>query len=237
MKKCIFLSIFAMCVLCLVSCRKNSIDPIHGTVQLDSTFMEGAPDLLLENARLDQDTFMQRVLFDSNRRFFTRNIVRKYPEVSDSAIHFLHGSGVVTVEAGDGKSYSGSFKDEIVVAIDSVGSFFLWGGNKVVGDIEWQSCENWGSVLEHQFMLQPGETMENHLSKLQSWASVSEFPFSIRDSVGDIVTTSTYKDVLGKYIFEDYDVFDVALGTIRDREGNLIDAEKLSQRKNAKKSE
>lgn len=221
-----------MCVVCLVSCNKNVIDPVHGTLPLDSTLVEGTPDLLLENARLDQDSFMQRTLFDSNRRFFTRNIVRKYPEVSDSAIHFLYGSGCVTAEAGDGQTYSGDFHNEIVVTIDGVGSFFIFGGNKVVGDIDWQSCEYWGSVQDHRFTLQPGETMEAHLSMLQSWATVAEFPFSIRDSIGDIVTNSTYEDVLGNYVFEDYDVFDVALGTIRDKEGNLIDAEKLSQRRN-----
>lgn len=228
--------VLATVMMALVSCG-NEVDPIHGTVPVDTTFWSGTTDNTY--FPLDQfhklgeanDTVGQRTMVDKYRKVLTANVVAHYPQISNEKnIRFVLGSGYAEdVKSGDGKTYSGDFKNELIIIIDDPAvkeTLFLACGNGMLRPLKLYTQSDFGTAERWRFTIQKGEGLANYLPQLERWGSVAtQLSIPIKDKDGKVVTQETYLNYLGKYqslLFEG-DVIDLLAGKVYNKAGQEVD--------------
>ena len=238
MKRFIFALVAVATIAVMASCKK-SIDPIHGTKPVDTSYWQGnvttadgdtiettvdAYFPLEEFKALGEknDTAGQRAMVNKYRKVLTTNIVAHYPSIKDEKnIRFILGSGFArNVKSGDGKIYSGKFKNELIIILNDPSvkdTIFLACGNGMLSPIEDLVSSDFGNAERWRFTIQKGEGLAHHLPALQEWAEVAgNLRIPIKNSDGKEVSRKTYLNYLGKYeslLFEG-DVIDLLQGKV-----------------------
>lgn len=238
-------------IIAAISCDNGNgnVDPIHGTAPCDTTFWSGENGNIFpleEFHKLgeENDTTGQRAMVDKYRRVLTTNVVAHYTDIkSEKNIRFVLGSGFATdVKSGDGKTYSGSFRNELIIIINDPSvkdTLFLACGNGMLSPLELYSQTDLGTAAPWRIVILPGEGIANHLPELQAWANVAgKCNIPIKDKRGNIVSQETYLKYLGRYesVLFPYDVIDVANGEVYDRNGNKVNFNKRIQKKKKQSS-
>lgn len=257
MKK-FFIAIMAIAsIAAMASCKKN-VDPVNGTIPVDTTFWSGTTATttgsysstyfpLEEFQKLGQanDTVAQRDMINKYRKILTANVVAHYPNITNEKnIHFVLGSGFAkNVKSGDGKTYSGKFKNELIIIIDDPAvkdTVFLACGNGMLSPLEFSDFHDFGTAERWRFTILPGEGLAHHLPELQAWAEVAgDLHIPIRDKNGKIVSQETYLHYLGRYksVLFPYDVVDILNGKVYNQAGQEVQFERRleeTKRANAK---
>lgn len=235
MKKLIFALVAIATIVVMASCKKK-VDPIHGTVPVDTTFWSGSTEdtyfPLEEFHKLGEanDTIGQRAMVDKYRKVLTTNVVAHYPQISNEKnIRFVLGSGYAKdVKSGDGKTYSGDFKNELIIIIDDPvvkETLFLACGNGMLSPLELHNQSDFGTAEQWRFTIQKGEGLANYLPQLERWGSVAtQLSIPIKNKDGKIVSQETYLNYLGKYqslLFEG-DVIDLLAGKVYNKAGQEV---------------
>lgn len=200
---CIFVAIVAI-MMTITSCKKN-IDPIWGTVPVDTALTAHFPLERFHQLGIAGDTAAQKALVNQCRKQLSYNIMGKYPCIKDSKnILFVLGSGFAdSVLSGDGKKYSGKFDNELIIILtDSCikDTLFLACGNGMTRPIRFKHRSDLGTAESCRFEIQPGQGLAHHLPKLQAWANIAgEVNIPIKNEKGKVVTSNTYLNYLGEY--------------------------------------
>lgn len=211
-------------------------DPVHGTKPVTNAFYTDADGQ--ENFPLDRfhelgkknDTVAQKQLVDEYRKQLTANVVRQYPEVKDEKnIYFILGSGFAKdVKSGNGKTYSGKFKNELIVIINDPAvkdTVFLACGNGMLSPLELSDSHNFGTAEQWRFTIHKGEGLANYIPELEKWGTVAnELSIPIKDKDGKVVSQETYLNYLGRYqtlLFEG-DVIDLLAGKVYNKAGQEV---------------
>ena len=236
MKKFKFIAYIAIATMALASCD-NKINPVHDTVPVDTTFWSGNGEEafyfpLDEFHQLGEknDTVGQRTMVDKYRKVLTANVVAHYPQISNEKnIRFVLGSGYAKdVKSGNGKTYSGEFKNELIIIIDDPNvkeTVFLACGNGMLSPLEFSSQSDFGTAEQWRFTIQKGEGLANYLPQLEKWGKVAtDLKIPIKDKDGKVVSQETYLKYLGKYqslLFEG-DVIDLLAGKVYNKAGQEV---------------
>lgn len=229
-------------MLAFASCG-NSVDPIHGTQPVDTTFYSGVSAgtrfPLDEFKRLGarNDTAAQRKLVDKYRKQLTANVVAHYPAIKDEKnIKFVLGSGFAKdVKSGDGKTYSGEFKNELIIIINDAevkDTVFLACGNGMLSPLSFSNYSEFGTAERWRFEIQKGEGLANYLPELQKWASVAkELEIPIKDKTGKVVGSEVFSKYLGKYesLLFTGDVIDLLEGKVYNKSGQEVQFDRRMQ--------
>jgi len=240
MRKSIIFAIMAMAALtfAITSCNseETAIDPIHGTIPVDSTWWSG----INESTRfpLDQfkefgrenDTLGQRALVDEYRKVLTKNVVRHYPQISNEGnIHFVLGSGFAKdVKSGDGKTYSGSFRNELIIIIDDPrvkDTLFLACGNGMLSPLEFSSQSNFGQG-DPWIEVEANDSYAKYFP--DTWGELAkDADVGIRNEKGEMVTPRIYLNYLGKYVsmLRPGDKINLITGEVRDENWKVVSFE------------
>lgn len=212
-------------------------DPVHGTKSVTNAFYTDADGQ--ENFPLDRfhelgkknDTVAQKQLVDEYRKQLTANVVRQYPEVKDEKnIYFILGSGFAKdVKSGNGKTYSGKFKNELIVIINDPAvkdTVFLACGNGMLSPLNFKDYHDFGTAEQWRYTILPGQGLAHHLPQLQAWAEVANnLSIPIKDTEGKVVSQEKYLNYLGKYesLLFPYDVVDILNGKVYNQKGQEVD--------------
>ena len=228
-------AVLAIVMMALASCG-NEVDPIYGTVPVDTTFWSGTTEdtyfPLEQFHKMGEanDTVGQRAMVDKYRKVLTANVVAHYPQISNEKnIRFVLGSGYAKdVKSGDGKTYSGKFKNELIIIIDDPAvkeTLFLACGNGMLSPLELYTQSDFGTAEQWRFTIQKGEGLANYLPQLERWGSVAnQLSIPIKDKDGKVVSQETYLNYLGKYrslLFEG-DVIDLLAGKVYNKAGQEV---------------
>lgn len=235
--------VVAIVAIALSSC--NNVDPIWGTTPVDSTYAQGFPIDEFHKLGIAGDTVAQKAMVDKYRKPLTKNVLNHYPCIKDAGnIHFVLGSGSVDkVLSGDGKTYDGKFKNELIIILsDSCihDTLFLACGNGMLSPIRFKKQSDWGTAENCRFTIAPGEGLAHHLPQLEAWATTADqLSVPIRDKKGKVVAQEKYLHYLGKYesVLFPGDVIDMCAGKVFNKAGQEVDFEtrlKESEKANAK---
>ena len=221
----------------------NEVDPVHGTVPVDTTFWAGVPaeGQQVSDTRFPLDEFRalgekndtagQKALINKYRKELTVNVVRHYPSIkNEKSIRFVLGSGFAKqVKSGDGHTYSGSFKNELIIIINDENvkdTVFLACGNGMLEPLEFAFQSDFGSAEQWRFTIQSGEGLANYLPQLEQWANVAnELKIPIKDANGKVVGSEVFTKYLGKYesLLFTGDVIDLIDGKVYNKAGQEVD--------------
>ena len=221
----------------------NEVDPVHGTVPVDTTFWAGVPaeGQQVSDTRFPLDEFRalgekndtagQKALINKYRKELTVNVVRHYPSIkNEKSIRFVLGSGFAKqVKSGDGHTYSGSFKNELIIIINDENvkdTVFLACGNGMLEPLEFAFQSDFGSAEQWRFTIQAGEGLANYLPQLEQWANVAnELKIPIKDANGKVVGSEVFTKYLGKYesLLFTGDVIDLIDGKVYNKAGQEVD--------------
>ena len=255
MKNLFFALVAIASMVAMASCKK-SIDPIHGTKPVDTSYWQGnvttangdtiettvdAYFPLEEFKALGEknDTTGQRAMVNKYRKVLTTNIVAHYPNIKDEKnIRFILGSGFAkNVKSGDGKVYSGKFKNELIIILNDPSvkdTIFLACGNGMLSPIEDLVSSDLGNAERWRFTIQKGEGLANYLPQLERWGAVAnQLSIPIKDKDGKVVSQETYLNYLGKYqslLFEG-DVIDLLAGKVYNKAGQEVQFERKQTKK------
>lgn len=245
----------------MISCNNNKntdVDPIHGTEPVDTTWWSGTPSVADDGTvavssrfplekfyELGQagDTVAQRKLVDTYRKQLTANVVSHYPRItSNKNIHFYLATGYAKdVKSGDGKAYSGNFRNELIIVINDPSAHdtvFLACGNGMLSPIDFKSFDyviDLGYAEPWLFTILPGEGLAHHLPELQAWAEVAgDLHIPIRNKDGKVVSQDTYLNYLGRYksVLFPYDVVDILNGKVYNKAGQEVNFDKRLEETN-----
>jgi hypothetical protein len=230
-------ALLAIVTVVLASCDTNKINPIHDTVPVDTTFWSGTggeafyfPLDKFHQLGERNDTAGQRAMVYKYRKVLTANVVAHYPQISNEKnIKFVLGSGFAKdVKSGDGKTYSGEFKNELIIILDDPAvkdTIFLACGNGMLTPLEMWTSTDFGTAEQWRFTIQKGEGLATYLPQLERWGSVaSQLSIPIKDKDGKVVSQETYLNYLGKYqslLFEG-DVIDLLAGKVYNKAGQEV---------------
>lgn len=236
MKRSIFLAVMAIVFVAFASCNRHNeeIDPIYGTKPVTNAFYtdaDGERNFPIEEYhRLGQkgDTTTQRALVNAYRKQLTRNVVRQYPQISEEKnIHFILGSGFAKdVMSGDGKTYSGKFKNELIIIIDDPAvkdTVFLACGNGMLSPISFDSQTNFG---EGDAWIEVKENDSYAKFFPDSWGErAKKADVGIRDERGKMVTPETYRTNGGNYysMLRPGDKINIITGVVVDENWKRVD--------------
>jgi len=168
------------------------------------------------------DTLGQRAMVEKYRKALTANVVRHYPKITDEKnIKFILGSGYAKdVKSGDSKTYSGKFKNELIIVIEDSAvkdTLFLACGNGMLRPLELYTQSDFGTAERWRFTIQKGEGLATYLPELKEWGKVAtELKIPIKDKDGKVVSQEIFSNYLGKYeslLFEG-DVIDLLAGKV-----------------------
>lgn len=260
MKRNLFLiALVAIAAIIFASCRNNKqtepeINPVWETTPVSNAFYtdeQGSQNFPLDKFHQlgeSGDTAAQRQLVNEYRKVLTANVVRHYPQITDeNNVHFVLGSGFAKdVKSGDGKTYSGSFKNELIIIINDPNikdTVFLACGNGMLSPLDFSDRHDFGHAEQWRFTIKKGEGLANHLPELEAWAHVAhDLEIPIMNAKGKVVPMNIYQNYLGKYtsyLFEG-DVIDVLAGKVYDKAGHEVNFERrleaAKQQKAAEKS-
>lgn len=236
----ILIATLAISAMALISSCSSKTDPIHGTIPVDTTFYSGSSEEtrfpLEEFHRLGEqnDTTGQRVLVDEHRKALTANVKSHYPMITDERnIRFILGSGFAkNVESGDGKLYSGEFRNELIIVINDPAisdTVFLACGNGMLSPLELTSESDFGHAEQWRFTIQRGEGLAHHVPELEKWGSIAkELQIPIKDKDGNVVGNEIFMNYLGKYesVLFIGDVIDLLEGKVFNQKGQEVDFER-----------
>lgn len=240
MKKIILLGMFVIITI-LVCCNKKNpvwdVEPVTNAFYTDASGKENFPLAQFHELGEKGDTTAQRKLVDQYRKQLTANVVKQYPQVTNERnIKFVLGSGFAKdVQSGDGETYSGKFKNELIIIIidpavkDTV---FLSCGNGMLSPLELKESYDFGTAEQWRFTILPGEGLAHHLPKLQAWADIAnKLSIPIKDENGRIVSQKTYLNYLGRYesILFPYDVVDILNGKVYNQAGQEVNFKKRQE--------
>jgi len=245
-------ALLAMVAILIMGCNRT-VDPVHGTVPVDISFWEGTsentyfPLDVFRQLGEANDTAAQRAMVNEYREILTTNVVNHYPQITDEKnIHFVLGSGFAKdVKSGDGKTYSGNFKNELIIIIDDPAvkdTVFLACGNGMLSPLEFSEYSDFGTAKKWRFTIQPGEGLAHHLPELQAWAEVANsLSIPIKDKDGNIVSQEKYLNFLGRYesLLFPYDVIDLIAGKVYNKAGQEVQFDRRMEetaKANAKKT-
>ena len=236
----------------MVSC--NDVDPIHGTQPVDPTWWSGAHGNIFpleQFKRLGQtnDTSGQRKLLNEYRTQLTKNVLVHYPNLKDEkSIHFYLGSGYAKdVMSGDGNTYSGKFKNELIIIINDENvkdTVFLACGNGMLSPLKFDDYHDFGVATPWRITILPGQGLAHYFPTLQAWAKVAgDCYIPIKNQYGKLVSQDTYLHYLGMYqsLLFPYDVIDLVQCKVYDQNGKQVnfqkrlDATKEANKKNKKR--
>lgn len=232
--------LFAVAIATTAALASCTTDPVHGTKPVTNAFYTDADGQ--ENFPLDEFHKLgkkgkrnaQLQLVNQYRRQLTANVVRQYPKIrNERNIHFILGSGFAKdVQSGDGKTYSGKFKNELIIILDDPSvkdTIFLACGNGMLYPLEFKFLANFGTAEKWRFTILPGQGLAHHLPELKAWGkTANELSIPIKDKDGNIVSQEKYLNYLGNYesLLFPYDVVDILNGKVLNRRGQEVDFER-----------
>jgi len=264
MKRKLFITICVIAsIAVMASCKSKeveTVDPIHGTQPVDTTWWSGTPTIANDGTTVSStrfpleqfyelgqqgDTAAQRKLVDKYRKQLTANVVAHYPKItSHKNIHFYLATGYAKdVKSGDGNAYSGNFRNELIIVINdrnAKDTVFLACGNGMLSQIDFKGFDyviDLGVAEPWRFTILPGEGLAHHIPELQAWAEVAgDLHIPIRDKNGKVVSKETYLHYLGRYesVLFPYDVVDILNGKVYNQAGQEVQFERrLAETKKA----
>jgi hypothetical protein len=238
-------------VVSITSCKKESIDPVNDVTPVDTTFWAGnvlTPQGDTVSATVDSrfdltafralgqkgDINRMRKMVDEHRVELTANIVAHFPELTQpDSIHFELWTGhVKEVQSGDGNTYSGEIRNELVFRITDPKVktiVFLACGNGMLSDVselERQGLTriDFGKATPWLFVIERGQGLANHIDSLQDWVRVAkDFPVPIKDVDGKVVSPDkclTYKGKWTTLLFTG-DTIDMVKSEVRNSHGRV----------------
>lgn len=242
MKAKAFFLLAIVAVVSFTSCKKT--DPIHGTKPVDTSYASGFPLERFHQLGIDGDTVKQKQMVDDFRKQLTQNVLSHYPCIKDEkSIRFLLGSGkAFDVLSGDGKTYSGKFKNELIIILNDScikDTLFLACGNGMLSPIRMKYSSDLGTAEQFRFIIQKGEGLATYVPQLKEWAKVAgDLKIPIRNEKGNIVSKEKYLNYLGKYksVLFPGDVIDMSQMKVFNAAGQEVDfARRLAETKEANK--
>ena len=237
MKK-IFITIMVIATIVAMASCKKIINPVQDVEPVDTTFWSG--NSIATRFPIEQfislgesnDTACQRTMVDVYRAQLTANVVTHYPKIQDEeSIKFILCSGYAKdVQSGDGKTYSGDFKNELVIIIDDPSvkdTIFLTGGN-TLSKLTLSDQHDLGIAKRWKFVLQEGYDLRSYLLELKDWHGIRahydpEVPYT--DGKGNVVSQEGFIIYLLENEFWLYegDVIDIFSGVAYNRSHYEID--------------
>lgn len=252
MKKNLLLAIMAIVALIFSSCNRNQpqLNPVRDTKPVDTTWWSGTTittesGTVIESSRFPLelfhelgdrgDTAAQHRIFKKHLRDLTINVVSHYPRIATHKnIHFYLATGHASdIESGDGNSYSGPVKNELIIVLDDPTvhkTLFLTCGNGMMSETnmnQFDSCIDWGTAIPWEIEIKEGESLASHWPDLDVWADLAEkLGVPIVNERGELVPYTDYRYHLGSYISLLWtgDVINLLELTVKDSEGKLVDA-------------
>ena len=229
MKKLIFILIIF--VTALTSCTKK-VDPIHGTQPLNEAYSNRISMERFNSLRQKGDMNGMFEFISKYRKQLTANIVMQHPEITDGQnIDLILGSGYAeAIEAGDGKTYSGQFSDELLIIVkDSTSSdtTFLFGGKKPKGELKFKKKVDFGHGEPFRFAVKEKENVDSLVVSLKDWNYVLNTRIPVKDDKGNITEHQTFPKYLMDFkpFFKEGDIIDVINGKIFDKDGQEVSLE------------
>lgn len=233
-------TIVAISILALMSCTKK-VDPIHGTQPLNEAYSNRISMERFNSLRQKGDMNGMFEFIDKYRKQLTANIVTQHPEIIDGQnIDFILVTGYAeAIEAGDGKTYSGQFSDELLIIVkDSIGSdtTFLFGGKKTKGELKFKKKVDFGHGEPFRFAIKEKENIDSLITKTKDWTYIVNTKIPIKDKDGNIVEEQTFpKYLMGfKPLLQEGDVIDIIRGKIFDKDGQEVTPEQRTAKKKRK---
>lgn len=214
MKRFIFALVAVATIAVMASCKRNVIDPVNDVTPVDTSFWagnvvtsQGDTVAATVNSQFDLHAFQalgqkgdidgMRKMVDEHRVELTANVVAHFPELTQpDSIHFELWTGhVKEVQSGDGNTYSGEIRNELVFRITDPKVktiVFLACGNGMLSNVseleQGLTRIDFGTATPWLFVIKKGEGLANHLDSLQDWVRVAkDFPVPIKDKDGKIV--------------------------------------------------
>lgn len=233
--------IVALIIIVGVSCNnkkeKSVIDPIWETQPVNQTYTTGFPLEKFHELGLANDTSAQKNLVNEYRKLLTMNVINNHPCIKDeNNVKFVFGSGEVKkVLSGDGKTYDGKFKNELIIILNDPcikDTLFLACGNGMMTPIRWEKQSNWGNAEKCRYEILPGQGLAHHMPELEKWTKVADdLSIPIRDKNGTIVPKETYLHYLGKFesILFPGDIIDMCQGKVFNKAGQEVEFERRIQ--------
>ena len=256
MKKLFFVAIVAIAIIAvLASCKRKTIDPVNDVTPVDTSFWagnvttsQGDTITATTNSRFDLAAFQalgqkgdideMRKMVDKHRVELTANVVAHFPELTQSdSVHFELWTGhVKEVQSGDGNTYSGKIRNELVFRITDPKVktiVFLACGNGMLSNVseleQGLTRIDFGTATPWLFVIKKGEGLAHHLESLQDWVRVAKnFPVPIKDENGKIVAPDKCLRYQGKWttLLFPGDTIDMVKSEVRNSRGQKVDFER-----------
>jgi len=254
-KSSLFMAILAFAAIALItlatSCnsQNKTLNPVRDVKPVDTTWWSGTSiigedSIIVESgcfplhhfhALGDRgDTAAQYRLFKEHLRDLTINVKSHYPSIqSHENIRFYLASGFATdVESGDGNSYSGDIKNELLIVISDPTvhkTLFLACGNGMMSETSMGlNCVYWGTAIPWEITIKEGQSLAYYFPNLDVWADLAEkLGIPIVNEKGRLVPYHVYRYEPGNYIsllWPD-DKINLLELTAKDVDGYPIDAQ------------
>ncbi len=250
----------------MASCKRNVIDPVNDVTPVDTSFWagnvvtsQGDTVAATVNSQFDLYAFKalgrkgdiegMRKMVDEHRVELTANVVAHFPELTQpDSIHFELWTGhVKEVQSGDGNTYSGEIRNELVFRITDPKVktiVFLACGNGMLSDVseleQGLTRIDFGTANPWLFVIERGQGLANHLESLQDWVRVAKnFPVPIKDENGKVVSPDVCLKNYGTWTTALFtgDTIDMVRMEVRNVKGQKVDFERRkleTQKANAK---
>jgi hypothetical protein len=250
----------------MASCKRNVIDPVNDVTPVDTSFWagnvvtsQGDTVAATVNSQFDLYAFKalgrkgdiegMRKMVDEHRVELTANVVAHFPELTQpDSIHFELWTGhVKEVQSGDGNTYSGEIRNELVFRITDPKVktiVYLACGNGMLSDVseleQGLTRIDFGTANPWLFVIERGQGLANHLESLQDWVRVAKnFPVPIKDENGKVVSPDVCLKNYGTWTTALFtgDTIDMVRMEVRNVKGQKVDFERRkleTQKANAK---
>lgn len=223
-------------IAAMASCNKTEIDPIWETTPVTNAFYtdangnENFPLELFHKLGEAGDTVAQLDLLDQHRKPLTSNIVRQYPQITNEKnIHLILGSGFAKdVKSGNGQTYSGKFKNELIIILDDPAikdTLFLACGNGMLSPLEFYDRHDFGHG-DPWIEVNKNDSYAKFFP--ETWGELAkDADVGIRNEKGEKVTPRVYLHYLGKYVsmLRPGDKINSITGEVRDENWKVVNFE------------
>lgn len=230
MKKMFFFILAVLTTIITFTACKNK-NPIWDRKPVDTTFAASFPLDQFHHLGEAGDTIGQKALVNKYKKQLTKNIMSHYPCVTNEKnVLFVFGSGRVDkVLSGDGKTYGGKFKNELIIMVNDPcvkDTVFLACGNGMLSSIHWTNQSNWGTAEKCRFVVKEGQSLAYFLPKLNDWGvKAKDLGLPIANEDRKIVNEKVYLKVVGEW-WSDHlfpgDIIDLCSGTITNSSGQKV---------------
>lgn len=252
MRRFIFALVAVATIAVMASCKRNVIDPVNDVTPVDTSFWagnvvtsQGDTVAATVNSQFDLYAFQalgqkgdidgMRKMVDKHRVELTANVVAHFPELTQpDSIHFELWTGhVKEVQSGDGNTYSGEIRNELVFRITDPKVktiVFLACGNGLLSSVSELEQEltriDFGTATPWLFVIKKGEGLASHLTSLKDWVRVAKsFPVPIKDENGELISPDRCLKYQGKWISLLFtgDTIDMVRMEVRNAKGQKVD--------------